>query len=145
MTVSTLDYPQLLAEAHPRSIRTEADAQTLRALINQLIDLPRQLTAAEEDLLAVLGDLLFVWEEARYPIENAEPLEHLRVMMDERSVSQSDLVRAGVFATRSVASATLSGKRPLSHRSVEKLARYFRVSPALFLTSVAVACQPAVP
>jgi HTH-type transcriptional regulator / antitoxin HigA len=135
MTVSTPDYPQLLAKAHPRSIRTDVDAERLRSMIHELIDLPRRLTPAEEDLLAVLGDLLSVWEGARYPIEDAEPLEHLRVMMEERSVSQSDLVRAGVFPTRSVASATLSGKRPLSHRSIEKLAHFFGVSPALFLAS----------
>lgn len=131
MTGSTLSYPALLAEAQPRSIRREAEAERVRKAIGRLVDQPR-LAPAEDALLCVLMDLLAAWEVNEQPIEPLPPVEQIRVMMAETGIRQADLVDAGVFPNRGIASNLLSGRRGLTYTFVERLAGYFHVSPAVF-------------
>ena len=57
MTTGNPSYADLLAAVRPRSIHSEQDAQFVQQEIDRLVDL-RGRTAAEEDLLSLLGDLL---------------------------------------------------------------------------------------
>jgi HTH-type transcriptional regulator/antitoxin HigA len=60
-------------------------------------------------------------------------VELLRELIVERELTQRDLVRAGVFATDSVASEVLAGKRSLNVDQVRALAQYFRLPADVFL------------
>lgn len=71
------------------------------------------------------------FEESRYPLGHAEPLEALRVLMEDRDIRQRDLIPA--FGSSSVVSDVLNGKRAISKAHARKLAEYFHVPASLFI------------
>ena len=58
-------------------------------------------------------------------------MELLKVLIAERGLLQKDLV--SVFKTESIVSDILNGKRQLTLRHIQELARFFKLSPAVFL------------
>ncbi|MDE3076437.1 MAG: hypothetical protein KGJ86_13530 [Chloroflexota bacterium] len=62
-------------------------------------------------------------------------IDLVRVLLDDRALSQRDLVHARVFATDSVAAEVLAGKRGLTVNHVSRLARFFDLPAGLFLPS----------
>ena len=131
-----LDTYLELVRAFPlRPIRTEKELDRAIAIINALLDRGR-LTAAEEDYLDVLGDLVERYEDKHHPIptddlSEAEMLAHL---IEAKDVTQAEVARAtGIRESR--VSEVLSRKRKLTRTQITKLAAYFRVSPAVFLSA----------
>ncbi|MGA2114114.1 MAG: transcriptional regulator [Bryobacteraceae bacterium] len=64
-------------------------------------------------------------------LPDVAPLEMLRYLMQQRGLRQADLVP--IFASRSVASNILNGKRELSKAHIRRLADFFHVSAEVFL------------
>jgi len=91
----------------------------------------RPLTPDEERLALLMTLLIRQFEESRYPLGHAEPVEGLRVLMESRALRQRDLIP--VFGSSSVASDVLNGKRSLSKTHVRKLAEFFHVPASLFI------------
>ena len=90
----------------------------------------RNLTAAEKELSDLLTLLIENFEETRYRLPHAKPLEALRFLMDQHDLKQKDLVK--VFGTASIVSEVLSGKRELNKEHIKRLSRRFHISPELF-------------
>lgn len=124
------EYRTLLTTYLPRTITSEAEAADVQRVIDDLID-KDDLSVAETDFLSLLGDLTPASEGNRDDLPDISGVEAIRELLKVRGERPADLV-GPVFSTRSVASEVLSGKRPLSYKTVEKLAGYFHVSPALF-------------
>jgi len=125
---AVLEKPDVL-DGVPKVITS--DAQNERYLA-ALLELERRsrLTAAEKNLAEVLTLLVEAYEEERYAIRSASPVEVLRQLMDANDLRQKDL--ASIFGTESVVSEVLSGKRELNKGHIEKLSKRFGVSPAVF-------------
>ena len=70
------------------------------------------------------------FEEERYAIRWASPVEVLKELMDANNLRQKDL--APLLGPESVVSEVLSGKRTLNKHHIEKLSKRFSVSPAVF-------------
>ena len=117
--------------AHLRPIRGEAEYDRTVALINRLLD----VVGDDEDhalsgLLDLVGELVEDYDASHYAIEASEPREVLRYLIELRGLRQGDL--ADIVAQSNL-SAILAGKRRISARLAGKLARYFKVSPAVFI------------
>lgn len=123
-------YAELLAEVGPRSITSEEEAARIQRHIDRLIDQPVR-TADERALLSLLGDLVQAWETNRQELDGPTPPEAIRALLEAHGLEQQDLV-GPVFATRSIAAAVLGGKRHPTYGHVERLARFFHVSPSVF-------------
>ncbi len=123
-------YAGLLALRQPRTIMSLAEADAVQEQIDALLD-QDVLTDAEWQYLSLLGDLVMVWESDRYDLSDIHGTEAIHELMRVHSVRQIDLV-GPVFPTRSVASAVLSGKRPLSYETVRKLSVFFHVPADVF-------------
>lgn len=132
MTLGTTpgSYAALLAHFQPRPIQSEAEAERVQAEIDRLID-QGNLSEDERTFLNLLGDLILVWEDGHYDLPDISGADAIRSLLEDTGHRQVDLV-GPVFATRSVASEVVSGKRPLNYQYVEKLAEFFGVSPAVF-------------
>ena len=91
----------------------------------------RALTPEEENLAELMTLLIRDFEESRYPLGHAEPLEAVRILMENRGLRQRDLIP--VFGSSSVASDVLNGKRSISKAHARKLAEFFHVTPSLFI------------
>lgn len=124
------DYANLLVAMQPRSIRSDDEAETVQSHIDALID-RGDLSDAEQEMLSLLGDLMLAWEGDRYDLPALSPQAAIRALLEAHGRRQSDLV-GPVFATKSIASEVLNGKRRLTYEHVQRLARVFHISPAVF-------------
>jgi HTH-type transcriptional regulator/antitoxin HigA len=134
MALAAIDeaaYGKLLARALPRVIKTEAENERMIAELEKLDTRGHALTSEEENLAELMTLLVRQFEESRYPLGHAGPLETLRVLMDARDIRQRDLVP--VFGSSSVVSDVLNGKRSISKAHARKLAEYFHVPAGLFI------------
>lgn len=113
----------------PRVITSEAQYERY---VSSLLDLERQrkLSAAERNFAELLTLLIEAYEEKRYPIRSAAPLEVLEQLMAANDLRQKDL--APLLGSESIVSEVLRGKRELNKRHIEKLSRRFKISPEVF-------------
>jgi HTH-type transcriptional regulator/antitoxin HigA len=121
-----------LVRAFPlRPIRGEDELDAAIAVVNSLVDLDKR-TPDEDDYLDVLSDLVEKYEAKHHPIPSASGVDMLRYLIEIRETTQAALADASGIATSTISS-ILSGKRAMSRRHIEALARHFKVSPALFI------------
>jgi HTH-type transcriptional regulator/antitoxin HigA len=127
----------LFAEFPPIAIQTEDDLAAAQQVVDDLLG--RERDEAEELYLELLGTLIYAYEQAHVEMPPLTGLELIHALMAERDLTQRDLVRAGIFATASVASEVLAGKRALTTDQVRGLASFFRLPADLFLRDSAAA------
>jgi HTH-type transcriptional regulator/antitoxin HigA len=128
-------YRKLIARALPRVIETEAESQRIIGELEKLDTRDRPLSPEEERLAGLLTLLVRQFEESRYPLGHADPIEALRFLMKERELRQRDLIP--IFGASSVVSDVLSGKRSISKAQARKLAEFFHVGVGLFIGTAA--------
>jgi HTH-type transcriptional regulator/antitoxin HigA len=92
-----------------------------------------EMDAGERDYGEALGLLVQRFEQAHgtSSLPKGTPLDRLKFLMEESKMTVGDLGR--VLGSQPTASLVLHGKRSLSKAHILKLARYFAVSPALFM------------
>ena len=124
------DYGTLLKKVAPKVIRTEKENEAYTEVLYDLDQRSKRLTAAEKELAKLLTLLIEDFEEKRYPIPRAKPVDVVRFLMEQHNLLQKDLV--DVFGTRSIVSEVLSGKRELNKEHIARLSARFHVSPEVF-------------
>lgn len=124
-------YGKLLAKVRPTVIRTEVENNRMLALVEQLMAKGDGLTPEEGELVKLLGKLIADFEEKFYHLEDAQPHEVLRELMDARGLKQTDL--AQLFGSKGRASEVINGKRAISKTQAKALAEVFHVSAELFI------------
>lgn len=117
--------------AHLRPIRNDTEYERTVALMNYLLD----VVGDNEDhalsgLLDLVSELVEDYDASHYAIEAAEPKEVLRFLIETRGLKQGDLAE---IVPQSNLSAILAGKRKISATLAGKLAKYFSISPAVFV------------
>jgi HTH-type transcriptional regulator / antitoxin HigA len=128
-SLGSTEYAVLLQKIAPKVMRTEQENEAYTEILYEL-DRRKNLTAAEKELAELLTLLIENFEETRYRLPRAKPLDVLRFLMEQHQLKQKDLVK--VFGTASVVSEVLSGKRELNKEHIRCLSRRFHVSPELF-------------
>ena len=117
--------------AHLRPIRTEAEYDRTVSLMNYLLDrIGDQEDHVLSGLLDLVGELVADYDTSHFAIEASEPREVLRYLIEVRGLKQGDLAQ---IVPQSNLSAILAGKRKISATLAGKLARFFSVSPAVFV------------
>ena len=129
LTISP-EYQALLRKVPPKVIRTEKENEAYTQVLYELDQRSKTLTPAEQDLAQLLTLLIEDFEEKRYRLPRAKPLEVLRFLMQQHGLLQKDL--ADVFGTPSIVSEVLHGKRELNKEHIARLSARFHVSPELF-------------
>jgi HTH-type transcriptional regulator/antitoxin HigA len=117
--------------AHLRPIRNAQEYERTVALMNYLLDVVGDKEGhALSGLLDLVGELVREYDSNHYTIEASEPKEVLRYLIEMRGLKQGDLAE---IVPQSNLSAILAGKRKISATLAGKLAKYFKVSPAVFV------------
>ena len=111
-------------------IKNERDYDAAVERLNTLLD----EVGDDEDnplysLLDTLGIIIEAYDNENYSISNCSGVDAVDYLMEEHSLSQSELPEIG---SQGVVSEILSGKRKLNVRQIEALAKKFKVSPATF-------------
>lgn len=117
--------------AHLRPIRSAKEYDRTVALMNYLLDVVgEQEDHAFAGLIDLINKLVEDYDATHYTIEASEPNEVLRYLIEMRGLKQGDLAE---LVPQSNLSAILAGKRKISATLAGKLAKYFNVSPAVFV------------
>lgn len=116
----------------PRPIRDGVDYENATEVVDRLALLGKR-TKDQEDYLEAMSILIEQFDRDHDPTESTTegPIETLKVLLDGREMSASDLGR--VLGSRTLGPAILRGERQISKASALKLADHFKVSAALFL------------
>lgn len=116
---------------HLHPIANEKEYTRMVLLMNFLLDaVGDDEDHPLSDLLNLIGDLIFKYEQKHYFIEQAEPKDALRFLMEARGLKQEDLAEV---IHQSNLSAILSGKRKISASLAGKLGKFFDISAAVFV------------
>ena len=81
-------------------------------------------------LLETIGSLVESYEKDNFEIENSDPIQTLKFLIEEHNLTQKDLSFIG---SQGVVSEILNGKRYLNTRQIKALSEKFNVSPAAFI------------
>ncbi len=122
-------YLQLLNQFPPRPIKSHEDFEAVQAVIDQLLDAD-ELSEAQRDYLNLLASLVHEYESGQNLMPDLFGVQLLKVLIEEMGLKQKDLLP--IFKTESIVSAVLRGKRKFTVEHIEKLAKFFHVSPAVF-------------
>ena len=104
-------------------IKTENDYQLALSRLDEIFEAPENTPEGDEaDLLALLID---EYENKHYPIEAPDPIEAIRIRMEEMQLKQKEL--ANELGGKNRVSEILNRKRKLSIDMIRKLNSSLRI------------------
>lgn len=109
------------------------DAITLLTLIGRLLDekrIPSKERRAVSAYAQALGDFVEAYERKAYPSGATKGVDVLKALMAANGLTQSDLKNE--IGAQPVVNRILKGERKLTREHIDKLAKRFNVSPAVF-------------
>ncbi|MEM9543662.1 MAG: transcriptional regulator [Cyanobacteria bacterium P01_E01_bin.42] len=123
-------YLELLTTFPPRPITSEEELRETQNRVDRLLD-SKELTREEKDYLNVLGTLIYEYEQKQDIVPDIYGVELIKSLMEEMGLEKQDIIP--VFETESIATDILDEKQSLTIQHIKELARFFHVSPSVFL------------
>ncbi len=112
-----------------RPIKTEEDYRETLKRLEIIFD--AAIGTDESDEADVLGLMIDEYEKKHYPIEAPDPIEAIKIRMEEMHLKQVDLVDA--IGGKSRVSEILNRKRKLTVDMIRNLNRRLNLSPGLLI------------
>jgi len=113
-----------------KPIKSEADYRLALKRLEEVFDAP--IGTLESDEADILGLLIDEYEKIHYPIEAPDPIEAIKIRMEELQLKQVDLV--DVIGSKSRVSEVLNRKRKLTIEMIRNLTKRLNLSPDLLIT-----------
>jgi len=110
-------------------IKSELDYQKALKRLDVIFDAP--IGSMDSDEADVLGLMIDEYEKKHYPIEAPDPIEAIKVRMEEMQLKQVDLVNE--IGGKSRVSEILNRKRKLTVEMIRKLTTRLNLSPGLLI------------
>lgn len=107
-----------------KPIKSEADYDRALARMEKIFDAPAD--TKEGDEAEILSLLIEQYEHKHYPIDAPDPIEAIKVRMEDMNLKQTDLI--GVIGGKSRVSEVLHKRRKLTVEMVRKLTAKLRLS-----------------
>lgn len=121
---------RLLTEFSPVAIEGAFEHGRALKAATQLMETEQRLPA-ETSLLKLLVILIENFEQKRFSLGEASPLDSLKELVRAREMQAKDLWQ--VFGSKGIMSEVLNGKRRISNEMAGKLGEMVHVSPAIFV------------
>jgi HTH-type transcriptional regulator / antitoxin HigA len=112
-----------------RLIKTETDYQKALSRLDSIFDAP--IGSPESDEADILGLLIDEYEKKHFPIEAPDPIEAIKIRMEEMQLKQKDLIPA--IGGKSRVSEVLNRKRKLTVEMVRNLASRLNLSANILI------------
>jgi len=113
-----------------RPIKTEADYRLALKRLEEIFDAP--IGTSDSDEADILGLLVDEYEKKHYHIDTPDPIEAIKIRMEELQLKQVDLIE--VFGSKSRASEVLNRKRKLTLEMIRNLTKRMNLSPDLLIS-----------
>ena len=110
-------------------IKTEEDYQVALKRLDVIFD--AVIGSPESDEADILGLMIDEFEKKHYPIEAPDPIEAIKIRMEEMQLKQIDL--ADAIGGKSRVSEVLSRKRKLTVDMIRNLTTRLNLSPNLLI------------
>ncbi|MBA7575559.1 hypothetical protein ES708_17389 [subsurface metagenome] len=107
-----------------KPIKTESDYQKALLRLEKIFDAP--VATPESDEADILGLLIDEYEKQYYPIDAPDPIEAIKIRMEEMQLKQVDLVPE--IGGKSRVSEILNRKRKLTVEMIRKLTTRLNLS-----------------
>lgn len=112
-----------------RPIKTEADYRDALKRLEVIFD--AELGTPESDELDILGLMVDDYENKHYPIDAPDPIEAIKIRMEELDLKQVDLINE--IGGKSRVSEILNRKRRLTVDMIRRLANKLNLSASLLI------------
>jgi len=113
-----------------KPIKTEADYREALLWLEEIFD--TKTGTQESDEADILGLLVDEYEKKHYPIEAPDPIEAIKIRMEEMQLKQIDLIDA--IGGKSRVSEVLNRKRKLTVGMIRNLTKKLNLSPSLLIS-----------
>jgi len=114
---------------HIKLIKTEADYDEALTRLEAIFDAP--VGTPESDEADLLGLLIDEYEKKHYPIEAPDPIEAIKIRMEEMQLKQKDLINE--IGGKSRVSEILNRKRKLTVDMIRNLEKRLKLSSSLLI------------
>lgn len=112
-----------------KPIKTEADYRKALERLEEIFD--SKMGTPESDEADILGLLVDEYEKKHYHIDAPDPIEAIKIRMEEMNLRQVDL--ADVIGGKNRVSEVLNRKRKLTLEMIRNLTRRLNLSPGLLI------------
>jgi HTH-type transcriptional regulator/antitoxin HigA len=112
-----------------KPIKTEEDYKMSLKRLEEIFDAPAGTNDSDE--ADILGLIIDEYEKKLYPIEAPDPIEAIKIRMEEMQLKQIDLIDA--IGGKSRVSEILNRKRKLTVEMIRKLTPRLNLSPGLLI------------
>jgi len=114
-----------------RPIKTKNDYNKALKRLEQIFDAP--VNSKEGDEAEILSMLIDNYENKYYPIEAPDPIEAIKIRMEEMNIKQKDLV--GIIGGKSRVSEILNKKKRLTVEMIRKLEDLLNLSASILVNN----------
>jgi HTH-type transcriptional regulator/antitoxin HigA len=111
-------------------IKTKADYKLALKRLEEIFDAP--VGTIQSDEADILGLMVDEYEKKHYPIEAPDPIEAIKIRMEELQLKQVDLI--DVIGGKSRVSEVLNRKRKLTIEMIRNLTKRLNLSTDLLIT-----------
>ncbi|MCP4763705.1 MAG: transcriptional regulator [archaeon] len=112
-----------------KPIKSEIDYQNALKRLEDIFD--AKIGTPESDEADILGMIIDEYEKKYYPIESPDPIEAIKIRMEEMHLKQVDLIPE--IGGKSRVSEILNKKRKLTIDMIRKLTKKLNLSPGLLI------------
>ncbi|MGM1055495.1 MAG: helix-turn-helix domain-containing protein [Bacteroidota bacterium] len=112
-----------------KPIKTEQDYEKALERLEIIFDTPAN--TKEGDEAEILSILIDNFENEHYPIEAPDPIEAIKIRMEEMNLKQKDLV--GIIGGKSRVSEILNKKKRLTVEMIRELERILHISASVLV------------
>lgn len=110
-------------------IKSEADYRNALKRLEIIFDAPIDTEDGNE--AEILSLLIENYENKYYPIEAPDPIEAIKIRMEEMNLKQKDLV--GILGGKSAVSEVLNRKKKLTVDMIRELERMLHISASILI------------
>ncbi|AVR46030.1 transcriptional regulator [Christiangramia fulva] len=114
-----------------KPLKNEQDYEKALERLEVIFDAPAN--SPEGDEAEILSMLIDNYENEYYPIEAPDPIEAIKIRMEEMNLKQKDLV--GVIGGKSRVSEILNKKKRLTVDMIRELERILHISASVLVTN----------
>lgn len=114
-----------------KPIKTEKDYRKALERLDIIFDAP--VNTKDGDEAEILSILIEKYEEEHYPIEAPDPIEAIKIRMEELNMRQKDLV--GIIGGKSRVSEILNRKKRLTVDMIRALEQKLRISASVLINN----------
>ncbi len=115
-----------------KPIKTNKEYEDCLVWVDELFDKKVKPNSPEGEELQIALLLIKQYEDEHYPIPTPDPIEAIKIKMEEKGLKNKDLV--GIIGSKGYISSLLSGKKPLTLEIAKIFHQKFGVPAEILLS-----------